>query len=117
MRTPARCSIPTLPIRQLPSPGTRLGAVAAGKLLARKRPALIPIEDSAIAEVFRRKAPDRDEGWWDDVRTARQDDEPKANGAPLRDYLTGLRGAAHLDHLPVLRVLDIIAWMHVRSAA
>jgi len=46
-----------------------------------------------------------------------QDDEPKANGAPFRDYLTGLRGAAHLDHLPVLRVLGIIAWMHVRSAA
>ena len=58
----------------------RLGAVAAGKLLARKRPALIPIEDSAIAEVFGREAPDRDEGWWDDVRTAMQDDEPKANG-------------------------------------
>jgi hypothetical protein len=54
--------------------------VAAGKLLARKRPALIPIEDSAIAEVFRREAPDRDERWWDDVRTAMQDDEPKANG-------------------------------------
>jgi len=95
----------------------RLGAVAAGKLLARKRPALIPIEDSAIAEVFRRRAPDRDEGWWHDVRTAMQDDQPKANGVPLWEYLTGLRRSAHLDHLPVLRVLDIIAWMHARSAA
>jgi len=54
-----------------------------GMPVAGVRPALIPIEDSAIAEVFRRKAPDRDEGWWDDVRTAMQDDEPKANGAPL----------------------------------
>ena len=53
----------------------RLGAVAAGKLLARKRPALVPIEDSAIAEAFRRKAPDRDEGWRDDVRTAMQETE------------------------------------------
>ncbi len=34
----------------------RFGAVAAGKLLARKRPGLIPIEDSLIASVFRRKA-------------------------------------------------------------
>jgi len=34
---------------------TRFGAVAVGKLLARKRPGLIPIEDSRIAGVFRRK--------------------------------------------------------------
>lgn len=95
----------------------RLGAVAAGKLLARKRPALIPIEDSATSQVFGRKAPDRDETWWDDVRTAMCDDLPKANGVPLYDYLVRLRGTAHQNHLSALRVLDIISWMHARSGA
>lgn len=59
---------------------TRFGAVAAGRLLARKRPSLIPIEDSRIAGVLRRKAPDRDESWWDDVRTAALESQLTANG-------------------------------------
>jgi hypothetical protein len=58
----------------------RFGAVAAGKLLARKRPNLIPIEDSRIAAVFSRKSPDRDKHWWDDVRSAALDPSPAANG-------------------------------------
>lgn len=91
---------------------TRFGAVAAGKLLARKRPGLIPIEDSRIAGVFRRKAPDRDESWWDDVRAAALDSQPTANGTTLWGYLASLRSEARVDHLAVLRVLDIIGWMH-----
>jgi hypothetical protein len=92
----------------------RFGAVAAGKLLARKRPGLIPSEDSQIAAEFRRKAPDRDERWWDDVRTAALDTQLAANGTTLWGYLAHLRDEAGADHLPVLRVLDIIGWMHAR---
>jgi hypothetical protein len=94
----------------------RFGAVAAGKLLARKRPDLIPIEDSQIAGVFRRKAPDRDEHWWDDVRTAALDTQLTANGNTLWGHLARLRGEAGADHLPVLRILDIIGWMHARRS-
>jgi Family of unknown function (DUF6308) len=93
---------------------TRLGAVAAGKLLGRKRPALIPIEDSRIAAVFSRRSPDRDESWWDDVRSAALDPRPAASGTTLWSYLTRLRDQTGLDHLSVLRVLDIIGWMHAR---
>jgi hypothetical protein len=92
----------------------RFGAVAAGKLLARKRPNLIPVEDSRIAAVFRRKSPDRDQHWWDDVRSAALDPSPAASGTTLWCYLDRLRNQAGQDHLPILRVLDIIGWMHAR---
>jgi hypothetical protein len=82
--------------------------VAASKLLARKRPDLIPIEDSQIARVFRRKAPDRDEHWWDDVRTAALDTHLTANGTTLWASLALLRDKASAAHLPILRVLDIL---------
>jgi Family of unknown function (DUF6308) len=94
---------------------SRFGAVAAGKLLARKRPNLIPIEDSLIAAVFSRKSPDQDEHWWDDMRSAALDPSPAANGSTLWCYLARLRDQTGQDHLPVLRVLDIIGWMHARD--
>ena len=92
----------------------RFGAVAAGKLIARKRPGLIPIEDSRIATVFSRTAPDRDESWWEDVRTAALDSNLTADGTTFWGYLAGLRSKAGVDHLPILRVLDIIGWMRAR---
>jgi Family of unknown function (DUF6308) len=92
----------------------RFGAVAAGKLLARKRPSLVPIEDSRIAGVFSRTSPDRDKHWWDDVRSAALDSQPVASGNTLWRYLASIRDQAEQDHLPVLRVLDIIGWMHAR---
>jgi hypothetical protein len=94
----------------------RFGAVAAGKVLARKRPGLVPIEDSRIAAVFRRTSPDRDERWWDDVRSASQDLRQAADGTTLWRYLDRIRDQERLSHLPILRVLDIIGWMHARSS-
>lgn len=32
---------------------------------------------------------------------------------PLWQYLSGLRGETGTQYLPVLRVLDILAWMHM----
>jgi hypothetical protein len=50
-----------------PRPGdNQLGSVAAGKLLARKRPHLIPVYDSRVKEVLRR--PGNDLLWWRDLR-------------------------------------------------
>ena len=77
-------------------------------------PHLIPIEDSQLAAVFRRTTPDRDKRWWDDVHSAALDPSPAANGTTLWCYLARLRDQASQDHLPVLRVLDIIGWMHAR---
>lgn len=95
---------------------TALGPVAAGKLLARKRPDLIPISDSRTARVFTRPDPAADKNWWDDVRTAALDTCCKANGTTLWNYLASLRDTPGAAHLPILRVLDILAWMHGSQA-
>jgi hypothetical protein len=44
---------------------SRLGPVAAGKLLARKRPHLIPVYDSHVKKVLGR--PRNDQTWWSDL--------------------------------------------------
>ncbi|HET9898444.1 MAG TPA: DUF6308 family protein [Streptosporangiaceae bacterium] len=72
----------------------RFGAVAAGKLLARKRPDLIPIEESQIAAVFSRKPPDRDERCWNDARLAALDPHQAAGGTSLWRYLARIRDQA-----------------------
>jgi hypothetical protein len=53
-------------IKPRPQDRNRLGKVAAGKLLARKRPELIPVYDSHVKEVLRR--PSNDQTWWHDLR-------------------------------------------------
>jgi hypothetical protein len=65
--------------------------------------------------VFKRRDPDADIPWWDDVRAAARDPEPKAAGQALWRYLSDLRGEPDALHLPVLRVLDILAWAHVKK--
>jgi hypothetical protein len=92
--------------------GRHLGPVAAGKLLARKRPDLIPIADSHTRKAFSRPVPALDVTWWDDVRSAARDPRRAANGVTLWEYLGDLRPAADVTHLPILRVLDILGWMH-----
>ena len=44
----------------------RIGAVAAGKLLARKRPHLLPVYDSRVKKILKR--PRTDNSWWHDLR-------------------------------------------------
>ena len=90
----------------------RLGPVAAGKLLARKRPDLIPISDSRTSLTFSRQAPALDGRWWDDVRSAALDPRRAVNGMTLWEYLADLAVAVNVTRLPVLRVLDILGWMH-----
>jgi hypothetical protein len=92
--------------------GKRLGPVAAGKLLARKRPDLVPISDSHTSRTFSRPAPALDGRWWADVRSAALDRQCAAAGVTLWDYLAVLAAAGNVAHLPVLRVLDILGWMH-----
>lgn len=85
------------------------GPVAAGKLLARKRPELIPISDSLVRATFDRPEPGTDTLWWDDVHAAALD-------ADFWAYLTSLRqDVTAAAHLPALRVLDILAWMHSKT--
>lgn len=82
------------------------GPVVAGKLLARKRPHLIPIYDIRIKQLFER--PKADHSFWAALAAALRAD----NGA-FRDQLVCLRGKASIgEDIGVLRVFDVIASMH-----
>jgi Family of unknown function (DUF6308) len=77
-----------------------VGPVIAGKLLARKRPHLIPLYDDFVAKAMAAR-----KHWWVSLRDALQD---KA----LRDQLEQLRASSKIgDDISMQRVLDIsIGW-------
>ncbi|NEC29314.1 hypothetical protein G3I20_22705 [Streptomyces sp. SID8111] len=82
------------------------GPVVAGKLLARKRPHLIPIYDIRVKQLFER--PKTDHSFWAALAAALRAD----NGA-FYDQLARLRDKAGIgEDIGVLRVFDVIAWMH-----
>ncbi|MEU1321120.1 DUF6308 family protein [Streptomyces tibetensis] len=81
------------------------GPVVAGKLLARKRPHLIPIYDIRIKQLFER--PKVDHSFWAALSAAL-----RVNNGALHDQLIHLRGKAGIgEDIGVLRVFDVIAWM------
>jgi hypothetical protein len=87
-----------------PRPGdNQLGPVAAGKLLARKRPRLVPIHDSRVRQVLGR--PGNDLWWWRDLRCKLIEDEA------LVGELESVRARAGAGHLSLLRTFDIMCWM------
>jgi len=82
------------------------GWVTAGKLLARKRPALIPVYDNVVRCAF---------GWpqnaWTALRNALRHDD-----GSFRAMLDSVRqGAGVPCHVTSLRVLDVAIWMRHRS--
>ncbi|MGW4441749.1 DUF6308 family protein [Streptomyces sp. NPDC004682] len=82
------------------------GPVVAGKLLARKRPHLVPVYDKRVKQLFQR--PRNDHSFWAALATALRAD----NGA-FYDRLVHLRQKAGIgEDISVLRVFDVIAWMH-----
>ncbi len=92
--------------KQYPGKPDGSGPVVAGKLLARKRPHLIPIYDIRIKQLFER--PKTDHSFWAALAAALQAD----NGA-FYDQLARLRDKAGIgEDIGVLRVFDVIAWMH-----
>jgi hypothetical protein len=81
----------------------RLGWVAAGKLLARKRPDLIPVNDSRVKEVLGRTHIDG--RWWRDLRCQFIKDPD------LVRQLESVRARAGATQLSLLRIFDIMCWM------
>jgi hypothetical protein len=95
------------PRPQHPQDKKQLGRVAAGKLLARKRPHLIPVYDSYVEGVLGRA---RTHGtWWRDLRYLLQND------AGLVRELESVRSRAGAGHLSLLRTFDIMCWMSAGS--
>lgn len=85
---------------------SRLGRVAAGKLLARKRPQLIPVYDSYVEKVLNRTHVHGT--FWRDLRCQLTKD------TQLLSELEAVRARAGAGaaHLSLLRVFDIMCWMH-----
>jgi len=90
-------------IKPRPQDRNHLGPVAAGKLLARKRPQLLPVYDSHVKKVLKR--PQADQMWWRDLRCQlTQDDD-------LVRELKAVRTRAGAGHLSLLRTFDVMCWM------
>jgi hypothetical protein len=83
-----------------------IGWVTAGKLLARKRPRLLPVYDQVVRCVL-----GRPKSFWLDLHAALRVD----NWA-LHHNLMALRQAADLpETVSALRVCDVVLWMHHRT--
>ena len=82
-----------------------MGPTRTSKLMARKRPFLIPIFDSVVEEAL---GMDGSAGHWAGMRGLLTADE-----GDLHQHLLRLRTESGLpDHVSPLRVFDIVVWMH-----
>ncbi|MDD0858237.1 DUF6308 family protein [Arthrobacter alpinus] len=86
-----------------------IGQTTASKILARKRPHLVPIYDSVVADQVGMS----DSGgqwriWWE----AFQGEE----GRRFAERLEAIRADSGQIHLSLLRVIDIVLWMEGRGA-
>ncbi|MCT9625769.1 hypothetical protein HWD94_11610 [Pseudarthrobacter equi] len=79
-----------------------VGQTTASKLMARKRPGLIPIFDSVVGRVT--GFPNADGTW-------RAWHQALSSDAALTDGLRILRKSAGLARVPLLRILDVVLWM------
>ncbi|PTR25591.1 hypothetical protein C8K36_10621 [Rhodococcus sp. OK519] len=83
-----------------------IGRTVASKLIARKRPRLLPIYDRAIGEVLGTK-----QAHLEPIR-----DALRADDGDLHRRLVSLREQAELDEsVPALRILTVLAWMQLKD--
>lgn len=83
-----------------------VGQTTASKIMARKRPGLIPIYDSVVGRAT--GFPNADGNW-------RAWHEALSSNGSLTDSLRLLRKSAGLDGISLLRILDVVLWMHGTS--
>lgn len=79
-----------------------IGPTLASKLMVRKRPHLIPIEDSVVDRVIERGRGDSWRLWWEAFQT---------EGDYLEKHATKLRVEIGRLELYILRVFDVMLWM------
>lgn len=85
---------------------TGIGRTKATKLMARKRPRLVPIYDVVVGRVLNTVAVHRDP-----IREAL-----RADSGSLHTRLHAIRSKAGLpDQISALRVLDVICWMYGKN--
>lgn len=79
-----------------------VGPTRASKIMARKRPHLIPINDRVIRRVIDKKPSENDwKLWW----------EALSGDEELEHRAQALRSAINQPELATLRVFDIVLWM------
>lgn len=83
-----------------------VGPTTASKILARKRPHLIPIYDSVVAKQTGLNGSGAQWDRWFAAFSERRDSEMS-----LKAHLEQIREASGQEHLSLLRVLDIALWM------
>lgn len=93
---------------------TGIGTTSASKLLARKRPLLIPIRDVDVARSL-----DLGNGdFWKPLAEALGSPGYGAGGVTLHEYLLELRTASGIgDDISPLRVFDVIVWRDAQDSA
>lgn len=79
----------------------KVGPTTASKIMARKRPHLIPIEDSVVDHVTQRGKRDSWEMWWQAFRDGDGYLEARADQ---------IRAAVNRPDLSTLRVFDVMLW-------
>lgn len=85
-----------------------MGQTRTSKLLARKRPRLVPVYDSVIGRQFGLNGSG---GFWAGLRNLLQE-----NDREIHHHALALRDEAGLaDRLSPLRVIDVLAWMDGQS--
>ncbi len=86
---------------------TGIGWVTANKLMARKRPRLLPVYDAVVKAALQPK----EDSFWLPLRQEMQDET-------LVRLLVDVRTSAGLrERIPLLRVLDVAVWMRNRQAS
>lgn len=80
----------------------QVGSTLASKLMARKRPHFIPIEDSVVNRVIGLGRGDSWRLWWETFQ---------AEGVYLEERATKLRAEIGRPKLSTLRVFDVMLWM------
>lgn len=84
-----------------PAQRWRVGPTTASKIMARKRPRLIPIEDSVVNRVIQLSNQNSWRLWWEALR---------ADGY-LKERADEVKVAVGRTDLSTLRALDIVLWM------
>lgn len=85
-----------------------LGPTTTSKIMARKRPHLIPIEDSVVDRVVNRGRGDSWRLWWEAFQ---------AEGGYLEQRADRLRTVIGRPDLSTLRVFDVMLWMWGKANA
>ena len=84
-----------------------LGPTTVSKLIARKRPHLIPVFDTLVNDLLKPVG-----GFWASINSELRRDKGRLQGR-----LISLRGEAGIgDDISLLRVLDVVAWRTAKDA-